>query len=212
MGTSSSIGTPRPGGEVRGSEPTVPRRWGWICVVAGLLVWLLALVVAAVLGARSGAGPPDDGSTGSAQVPSEAQRSLIDEHGPPTVFLVADGVGAVETGLTVRLEWWSYPEVGLTVAFLDGEPIARSTATPATETGAQPSSGGPAGTVDPTRLVHGMDASQLTALLGPPGLVTPAPTAAYPQHQVVVYPQHGIAVSTIDGVLVSAQTLREVGP
>lgn len=194
---------------VRGPKavPSRGRRWMW--VAGGLVVWLLALAVAAVLGARSSGSPAGADPADAAPVPSAAQRSLLDEHGLPTVFLLTDGVDAPTSRLTVRFEWWSYPDVGLTVAFLDGEPIARSTVAPGP---GGPAAGGPAAATDPTRLVHGMTASEVADLLGPSGPTMAVPTPAHPDHEVVVYPHDEVVVSYLDGVLVTAQTLRKVAP
>lgn len=157
-------------------------------------MWALVLLVAGIGGfaygfvTGPGAGPA---------VPTAEQQAVIDSHGTPSAFVLADGpTGPGER--SVRLEQWLYPDTGAVVYFLDGRKFAEDAVTFTAEFADASAA--------PWAFGRAMRAGDVETMLGERGVEFPDVETAFNGYRAYTYERSRLLVGYLDGWVYTVQT------
>ncbi|MBN2848947.1 MAG: hypothetical protein JXP72_10955 [Coriobacteriia bacterium] len=157
-------------------------------------VWILVLLVAGAGGLAFGF---FTGPGGGPSVPTAEQQAVVDAHGVPAAFILADGPTGPGEG-SVRLEQWLYPDTGAVVYFLDGRRVNEDTLTFTSEFAAASST--------PWAFGRAMRATDVEDLLGERGIPLPEVASAFDGYEAYAYEGNRLLVGYLDGWVYTVQT------
>lgn len=169
-----------------------------------------AIVLGVVLGAAIGAALWVLALVGEASNSPEVYRSsphyeqVIAEYGYPHTWWLADGPNT-DGGQPIRAERWFYPELGVSVFFLDGWRGEEQDWTP------EPGASGSFTDVTPTDLNRSMTRDEVDVVIGTLSEYAGEVSTKIGTTETWVYADAGLIVQFLDGHFFGAQTVEAGG-